>query len=384
MGPIRVLHILHSMNRGGAENAIMNYYRNIDHSKVQFDFLLTAKDKCQFEDEIERLGGRVFRVPQMTIRNPFPYLKGVLRFFKEHKEYRIVHSHTSSKSFFPLYLARKAGIPVRICHSHNTKTEQGTSGRIRNLLKFPLRMVATDYCACGEEAAVWLYGKALVESGRVMIVPNVIEAGLFDYEPSVRARIRKEMGVPDSTVILGCTARFNDQKNHRFLISLFNEFHRMVCDSRLLLIGDGRLRNDIQSQVDDLGLRNSVVFTGVVPNVAEYEQAMDFFMLPSINEGIPLSLIEAQISGLRCFASEGVPRESDKTGLVSFIPLEKGPKYWADSVVSSIGYERRSRIDDINKAGYNAPTASRRLQFYYQKRYSDIDQLDHDSVRTDQ
>ena len=372
MEPVRVLHILHSMNRGGAESAIMNYYRNIDRSKVQFDYLLTAKDRCQYEDEIEKLGGRVFRVPQMTMLNPLPYLKGVMRFFKEHKEFKIVHSHTSSKSFFPLFLARMAGIPVRVCHSHNTKTEYGISGRIRNLLKFPLRKVATDYCACGNEAAMWLYGKALVESGRVMIVPNVIDADVFDFDPSVRTRIRKEMGASDSTVVLGCTARFNNQKNHRFLISLFYEFHRLVCDSRLLLVGDGRLRDEIQSQVDDLGIRDSVIFTGVVTNVAEYEQAMDFFMLPSINEGIPLSLIEAQISGLCCFASEGVPRETDKTGLVYFLPLDKGPKYWAEEIVTSIGYQRESHLKDIRAAGYDAAVSAKQLERFYIDKYEKL------------
>ncbi len=372
MEPVRVLHILHSMNRGGAESAIMNYYRNIDRSKVQFDYLLTARDRCQYEDEIERLGGRVFRVPQMTMLNPFPYLKGVMRFFKEHKEFKIVHSHTSSKSFFPLFLARKAGIPVRVCHSHNTKTEYGISGRVRNLLKFPLRKVATDYCACGSEAAMWLYGKALVESGRVMIIPNVIDAEVFDYDPLVRTRIRKELGVSESTVVLGCTARFNNQKNHRFLISLFYEFHRMVCDSRLLLVGDGRLRDEIRSQVDDLGIKDSVIFTGVVPNVAEYEQAMDFFMLPSINEGIPLSLIEAQISGLCCFASEGVPRESDKTGLVHFLPLDKGPKYWAEEIVTSIGYQRESHLKDIRAAGYDAAVSAKQLERFYIDKYEKL------------
>ena len=372
MEPIRVLHILHSMNRGGAENAIMNYHRNIDRGKVQFDYLLTAKDKCQFEDEIERLGGRVFRVPQMTMPHPFPYLKGVLHFFEEHTEYKIVHSHTSSKSFFPLFLAWKAGIPVRVCHSHNTKTEYGISGRIRDFLKFPLRMVATDYCACGHDAAKWLYGKALVESGKVMIVPNVIEADVFDYVPLIRTRIRAEMGISDSSIVLGCTARFNDQKNHRFLISLFDEFHRMVSDSILLLIGDGRLRNDIQSQVDDLGLMNSVVFTGVVSNVADYEQAMDFFMLPSINEGIPLSLIEAQISGLCCFASEGVPRESDKTGLVHFLSLDRGPKYWAEEVAGHIGYQRESHLQDIRAAGYDAVVAANKLERFYIDKYEKL------------
>ena len=365
MEPVRVLHILHSMNRGGAENAIMNYYRNIDRSKVQFDFLLTKPNKCQFEDEILSLGGRVFRVPPITLLNPYPYLKGVTRFFKDHPEYRIVHSHTSSKSFFPLLLARKAKIPVRIAHSHNTKSEKGVRGGIRNLLKIPLRKVATDFCACGKEAAKWLYGEKAINEGKVRLVPNVIEASSFEYMPDIRKRIRTEMGISDTTIVLGCTARFSNQKNHLFLISLFNVFHQMKYDSKLLLLGDGELRHEMEEMVDYLGIHESVIFAGVVPNVSDFEQAMDFFLLPSFNEGIPLSMIEAQISGLFCFASEGVPRETDKTGLVHFLSLDKGPNYWAEEIVRHIGYRRKSHLQDIRDAGYDAEVAANELERFY-------------------
>ena len=372
MPTIRVLHILHSMNRGGAECAIMNYYRFIDREIVQFDFLLTEQNKCQFEDEIHSLGGRVFRVPLLSIMNPFPYLNGVKRFFHSHPEYKIVHSHTSSKSVFPLLLAKRAGIPIRLCHSHNSKTEHGLSGRIRNLLKAPLRCVATHFCACGDQAAIWLYGQRLFLKGVVQIVPNVIETPVFDYNPETRRRVRAKLGISDSTVVIGCTARFSYQKNHAFLVSLFDEFHHSFTDSKLLLLGDGKFLNQIEDRVEELGIKDAVIFAGVVPNVADYEQAMDFFLLTSFHEGIPLSMIEAQISGLRCFASEGVPQETDKTGLVTFISLDKGPRYWADLIITAIGYERESRIDDIRRAGYDAATSAHMLQSYYQNLYSKI------------
>ena len=181
MSAIRVLHILHSMNRGGAENAIMNYYRHIDRDKVQFDFLLTETDKCAFEDEIIAFGGRIYRVPLLTLRNPYSYCKAVRLFYKTHPEFKIVHSHTSSKSFLPLYIAKRNGIPIRVAHSHNSKSESGIRGWIRDCLKLPLRMVATDLCACGEEAAKWLYGEAVFNKGIVRIVPNVIETQAYDY-----------------------------------------------------------------------------------------------------------------------------------------------------------------------------------------------------------
>lgn len=365
MEPIRVLHILHSMNRGGTENAIMNYYRNIDRNKVQFDFLLTAPIKCHFDEEITSLGGRVFRIPLLTAYNPFPYLLGVRRFILSHPEYGIVHSHTSSKSFFPLLIAKLCGVPVRICHSHSTRSEKGLRGLLRNLLKLPLKLVSTNLFACGYEAAIWLYGKKTVEKGRVTIVPNVIQAKKFDYSEQTRSIIRNQLGISNNTIVLGCAARFSIIKNHSFLISVFNEFHKAIHDSVLLLVGDGELREEIIKQIVSSDLYENVVFTGVVPDVASYEQAMDFFIMPSLYEGLPLSLIEAQISGLKCFASSVITKESDMTGLVSFLPLEKGSAYWADKIIDSIPYERCSRVSDIRIAGYDAELSAIRLENMY-------------------
>ncbi|MBQ5979813.1 MAG: glycosyltransferase family 1 protein [Bacteroidales bacterium] len=365
MEPIRVLHILHSMNRGGAENAIMNYYRHIDRNKVQFDFLLTEQSKCQFEEEIVALGGKVFRVPPLTSRRPWQYFRSVSSFFHNHPDYRIVHSHTSSKSIFPLCIAKRCGIPIRISHSHNTKSESGIRGLIRNSLKLFLGTVATNYCACGKEAAVWLYGEKLYDSGHVLIVPNVIETQAFVFSKAIRDEYRRRFHLSDKTIVLGSTARFSNQKNHPFLLSLFSEFHALVPDSALLLLGDGELRGYLEDMAKDLGISDTVFFTGIVPNVADYEQAMDFFLMPSFYEGLPLSLVEAQVSGLKCFVSDTITKEADKTGLVEYLPLANGPKYWAKSIMASIGYNRCSRQFDIMSAGYDATTSAHTLQEFY-------------------
>ena len=372
MAAIRVLHILHSMNRGGAENAIMNYYRHIDRDKVQFDFLLTEQSRCQFEDEIHSLGGKVFRVPLLTIKNPILYCRGVKSFLLSHPEYRIIHSHTSSKSFFPLWIGKECGIPVRICHSHASQSEHGARGMIRNLLKPILKRVATHFFACGQDAAIWLYGNKMVRSGRVQFFPNVIEANLFDFDAKVRTEIRRRLGINDATVVLGCTARFSEVKNHLFLISVFEEFHKRIVDSKLLLIGDGELRKEIENSIDLLNLHESVIFSGTVSNVGDFEQAMDFFLLPSFNEGIPLSLIEAQVSGLHCYVSTGVPDESDKTGLVTFLPINEGACLWVKRIIDDLGYLRTSRYEDIVSAGYDAKASARELGLFYWKVYSII------------
>lgn len=365
MGVIRILHILHSMNRGGAENAIMNYYRHIDRGKVQFDFLLTEQNKCQFEDEINSLGGKIYRVPLLRMANPIPYIKAVSAFFTEHPEYQIVHSHTSSKSVIPLWIAKRKRVPVRIAHSHNTKSEKGIRGWIRNIFKIPLKRVATNLCACGNEAAIWLYGYNDFNIGKVTILPNVIECSRFAYNEKKRKEIRSLLHIDNNTLILGCVARFSPQKNLLFLIDIFHKVHEKNNNSILLLLGDGELKEQIEERVHKHHLEESVIMRGVVPNVSDYEQAMDVFLMPSFFEGLPLSLIEAQISGLKCFASTGVPQEADKTGLVSFIPLDKRPHFWAEQIVDQLPYTRRSYLHEMQEAGYDAKTSAKKLQDYY-------------------
>ena len=370
MTPIRVLHILHTMNRGGTENAIMNYYRHIDRERIQFDFLLTDPNKCAFEDEIISLGGIVHRVPRLTMSNPIPYLKGVNHFFNIHPEYRIVHSHTSSKSVFPLYIAKRHNIPVRICHSHSSKSENGIKGFIRDILKLGLKKVATTFFACGEQAAEWLYGKKFLDNGNVSIIRNVIEGDKFTLNLETRQKYRELLQVEESTLLIGHTARFNAAKNHLFLIDIFMELNSMIADSKLLLIGDGELREQITEKVNSLGLTNDVIFAGVVPNVYDYEQAIDIFMLPSLYEGLPLSIIEAQISGLKCFTTEGtVSKECSVTDLVNYLPLERGAKYWAEEIYKAKDYNRYDRLDEIKKAGYDARTSAYELENIYTDLY---------------
>ncbi len=365
MATVRILQVLHSMDRGGAENAIMNYYRHVDRDKIQFDFLLTEPKKCHFEDEITSLGGNVYRVPQLQMIKPFAYLKAVSLFFDNHPEYKIVHSHTSSKSVFPLWIAKKKGIPVRISHSHNTKSENGLRGWIRNGLKWFLKRVATHFCACGNEAAIWLYGQKTFNAGKVTVVPNVIECSWFDYNEQTRNKIRSQLQIGDDTIVLGCVARFSPQKNLSFLIDIFNDFHAKINNSVLLLLGDGDLKEQIVERINYHHLENSVLLTGVVPNVSDYEQAMDIYLMPSLFEGLPLSLIEAQISGLKCFVSTGVPQEADKTGLVSFIPLEKGSQYWTSHIIKQISYNRRGHLKELQEAGYDAEVSAITLQEFY-------------------
>lgn len=363
--PVRILQILHSMNRGGAENALMNYYRHIDRSKVQFDFLLTEQEKCQFEDEIISLGGRVYRIPLLRIGNPFPYLKGVRNFFKSHPEYKVVHSHTSSKSVFPLLMAKMSGIDVRISHSHSSMAEKGIIGKIRILLMPFLKLVASDLFTCGEQAGVYLYGENAYKSGKVKLYRNVIEADLFKLSQERRHFIRHSLDIDEDTFVVGHTARFDPVKNHKFDVDILVELKKLHPKSKLLEVGLG-VKEGIFEYAIEKGVIDDIIFVGVVNNVYDYEQAMDVFILPSFNEGLPLSIVEAQVSGLPCFTTKGtVSYECSVTDLVTYIPLEDGAKAWAETIIATKDNVRKDRYNEIVKVGYDASHSARDLQEFY-------------------
>ena len=369
---IRVLHILHSMNRGGAENAIMNYYRNIDREVVQFDFLLTDCKKGFFEDEIKKLGGRIFKVPLITMINPFPYLKAVKRFLKEHPEYRIVHSHTSSKSVFPLWIAKRCGVPVRCSHSHSSMAENGIGGWVRMRLMPLLKITATDYLSCGNQAAVYLYGRKFFEEGKVKVFKNVIETQRFRFNEETRKEYRAKLGIKDDELVLGHTARFDPVKNHPFDVEILSELLKMGIKAKLLFVGDNTASGieSVNQKIDGFRVKNEVIFTGVVSNVYDYEQAMDVFLLPSFNEGLPLSIIEAQVSGLPCFTTKDrVSSECSVTDLVHYLPLEDGAHRWVEEIVKACKEERRDRWGEVAAAGYDANNSAKELQDFYIRRY---------------
>lgn len=365
MRTIRVLHIIYGMDRGGAETMIMNYYRHIDRNIVQFDFLISEPNKCDYEDEIKSLGGKIYRI-RILSKNPIGYLMDVDNFFKLHREYKIVHSHSSAKNAIPLLIARKNKIPVRICHSHNTRNEKGVIGFIKNLLRPFVKCVATDYFACGQKSGEWLYGMTFYKK-KGIIMRNAIDANKYHYNIDTRKKYRNDI---DNYIIIGNVARFDFQKNHIFLIKIFKEIYNINHNVLLFLIGDGPLRKEIEEQVKLYGLENNVKFLGVINNVSDYMQAMDAFLLPSIYEGLPLTLVEAQAAGLRCFTSKGVvSSEADITGLVTFISLDDGPKEWARIIMNKIDYKREDTYRKISSAGYDITNQAKWLQNYYVAKY---------------
>lgn len=370
--PIRVLHILHSMNRGGAETMIMNYYRHIDRKKVQFDFLLTFQGKSDYEDEILSLGGKIYHITPLTIRTMGRYLGDIKRFLKAHPEYRIVHSHTSSKSVFPLRIAKKCGVPVRISHSHNMFLGNGTVSPkeiLRKLLRNSLKKVSTHNFACSKDAAIWLYGQEYWNQKKVKVLPNAIDVSEFSYDEDVRNAYRKELGLEEAFVV-GHVGLFREQKNHGFLLETFGKIAQKQENACFLLVGDGELRPQIEEKAKLLGIWEKLIMTGVREDVPAFLQAMDAFVFPSLFEGLGIVLVEAQASGLPCFTSQDVvPEEVKVTELVQFISLEESAEYWADEVLKCKGaFERQSKEQEIKSAGYDIIEAAKQLETFYLER----------------
>lgn len=368
---VRILHILHSMNRGGTEAMLMNLYRHIDRNQVQFDFLLTEQNHCQYENEILAMGGRVYRAPRLSLKHLFLYIACVYKFFKEHSTYKIVHSHTSSKSAIPLAIAKVAGIPIRIAHSHNNSSGKWSLNRIvRDGLKPFLKIVMTNGFACSVDAKRWLFGN---KCDMVDVFPNAIDLSAFSRNEEFCCRIKKQLNINENLCVIGMVARFSEQKNHLFAIEVFAEFVKKNSSAILLLVGDGELRLQIEEKIKLLHLENNVIMTGVVPNVQDYLQIVKVLLMPSLYEGLGIALIEAQAVGIPCLASTGVPKEANITGLVEFLSLEESPKAWASKIEKMLANPRN--VDCHKKladAGYDITESAKKLQNWYISKYESL------------
>lgn len=357
--PVRVLHIVTYMGRGGLETMLMNYYRKIDRSLVQFDFLVHRDFEADYDGEILALGGKIHRLPPL---NPFNsgYLNALDGFFAAHPEYKIVHSHLDCMAGIPLKYAKKHGVPVRIAHSHSSNQTKDLKYLLKLHFKRNIRKYATELFACSEEAGKWMFS-----TGEFHVLNNAIDAASYAFDPGLREEVRAELKIPANAFVIGHVGRFAPPKNHRFLANIIAEAIKQKENTVALLVGDGELRRQIEKQVQDLGIADKVIFTGVRSDVNRLLQAMDVFVLPSHFEGLGIVAVEAQASGLPCIVSDGVSSECKKTDLVHQIPLSAGAKKWAQVILASTQPLRHDASDAIRTAGYDICTNALWLQQYY-------------------
>lgn len=361
--PIRILQIVSYMQRRGLETLLMNCMRHLDRSRVQFDFIVHRPFRADYDDEIEALGGRIYRLPRL---NPFDprYKKALRDFFRDHPEYRIVHCHLDCMSALPLAAAREAGVPVRIAHAHSSNQDRNLKYLLKRHYMKKIPTAATEFFACSKEAGAWMF-----PGQTVTVLRNGIPADAFAFQPQVRQQVRAELGIGCESAV-GHVGRLIEVKNHEFLLSIFAQLHKRRPDALLLLVGNGPLEESLREKARQLGIADHVRFLGVRSDVARLMQAMDVFVLPSLYEGLSLTSVEAQAAGLPCLFSDTVTQECQMTDLVTFLPLED-PDRWADAILSAAQQPRRDTCSQIKQAGYDIRTTAEELQQFYLDRWSE-------------
>jgi glycosyltransferase involved in cell wall biosynthesis len=365
--PIRILHVLGALNRGGAETFIMNVYRNIDRKRVQFDFIIHTEEKCDYTDEIINMGGRIYSIPKYKGTNHYQYINRWREFYNAHKEYKIVHGHMRSTASIYLKIAKNFGI-ISIAHSHSTSSGTGIAAIAKNLLQIPLKYRADFLFACSYDAGKWLFHNK-VNSNNFFVVKNGIDVMKYVFDDKIRKKIRAEFEIDNDIFVIGHVGRFSCSKNHEFLVKIFFEYEKLDNKCKLLLVGKGPEIDSTREIVNKLKLTDKVIFAGVRDNVNEILQAMDFFVFPSKFEGLGIVAIEAQATGLYCLVSDKVPNEVKVTSNVEFMALENGSKEWAYHIFKNKDYKRINSTDSIIEAGYDIEKTSDFLLDTYLKFY---------------
>lgn len=360
---IRVLHVLGGMNQGGVENLLMNAYRNIDRSKVQFDFLVNREGV--FDEEIKTLGGKVYYIPSLQKVGQTSYIKNLDKFFDKHKEYKIIHSHLNQVTGLILERANKANIPVRIAHSHNNRYTKGVVTRLyKEYLGAKIKNSSNCNFACSKKAGEFLFGKHL----DFTVINNSIETSKFIFNQEIRHKKRKELNISDDCFTIGCVARLSYQKNPIFLLRIFKKFLELNKNSKLILIGKGALKDKVLKYISINKIEDKIIMLEDRNDVNELMQAMDFFVLPSKYEGLGIVLVEAQAAGLKCITSKYVVAEEAKvTDLLEYYPLNKGAKNWAKQIYNNKDYTRRDTSIEIKNKNYDVIENAKNMEIIYKK-----------------
>ncbi|MFR5683192.1 MAG: glycosyltransferase family 1 protein, partial [Clostridia bacterium] len=362
--PIRILFAIGSiMNYGGIETFIMNYYRKMDHSKVQIDFLANGSNKGAYDEEIEAMGGRIYHLPRRG-RHYFAYRKAMKEILKS-GEYQIIHAHANEMNGLILSIAKKCEIPVRIshCHTANPIYQNKIIKIIYGHYKKKILKNATHFFACSDQAAKWMYGEQNVMQNKVTIVKNAIDIEKYKFNTKKREELRNLYQLEENTVVIGHIGRFYYEKNHSFIVELFEKYHQLNPNSKLFLIGEGALKNEIIQRLKEKKLAKDMITIDRTNQINELLNIFDIFILPSLFEGLPFVGIEAQANGLPCFFSKGVTNQIQIANNLSFIELDS--QKWAKEI-NSCKKRRQNNEENLTKAGYNINLEVKKLEEFYQ------------------
>ena len=332
----RLLCVISCMNAGGAETFLMKIYRALDRSKFQMDFAVNIKEKGFYDDEIKRLGGRVYYFPSKSM-SLLGYVLGLKKIIQENHYECVLRITSNAMGFLDLAIAKFAGAKKCIARSSNSSDGASFFSKFAHFVGGILfkRFVNVEI-APSTEAALHTFGKKDVTSGKVSILPNGLDLNYYRFNEYGRKRIRDEFGIASDCFVVGHTGRFNIQKNHIFLLEVFSQFLKDNPNSKLLLVGDGSLKEHIISKIKEYGIGDSVILAGIRSDMPALYSAMDVFVFPSLYEGMPNTVIEAQSCGLKCIISNSITKEADITNNVSYLTIkEKDIQVWVDTIAKS-------------------------------------------------
>lgn len=361
---VRVLQVMGSLNRGGAESMIMNLYRAIDSKQVQFDFITHGSIGEAFTDEIQRRGGIIYCCPRYTGINHIAYCKWWKDFFENHKDYKILHSHVRSTASIYFFIAKRYDITT-IIHSHSTTNGSGVKSVLKRLLQYPLKYEADYFFGCSKEASTWLYGKKIIESTKYFMIKNAIDVSLYKQDQNVRKVYRDQFGIKSDEKLIIHVGRFHESKNHSFLIKVFSALLKKDKKNKLLLVGDGKLRKSIEDMVRNKGIEENVIFSGVRDDVPSLLKSANVFIFPSLWEGLPVSVVEAQAAGLPCLLSDQITRDVNITDLCCYLPIDKGIDIWVDALERAFNMQRKNVSQEIINTGFDIHQSAQWLTNFY-------------------
>ncbi len=364
--PVKVLYIVDSLKqRFGVTSVVMNYFRYIDVKKVKIDFMVLENSDPCIVNEIKSLGSEVFFMPQLSLTHFKEFFGYIKKFFKEHNNYTVIHSHFNQLDSLIFPIAKRAGIRNCISHSHNTKYSDYHLRAIRNyIMCIPLKYTATVWAACGIKAGKFLYGNNFIRSPKHLIINNAIDTRKFAFDLKVREEVRNEFGIKNE-IVIGNIGSMKLQKNQEFLLKVFSKLQKKSNCYKLILVGDGDLREKLEQTTTELGIKDKVIFTGQRSDVYRLLQGIDIFALPSLYEGLPVIGIEAQAAGLPCLFSDKVTREASICN-AQFLSIQNGTAPWISAIQKLQEFNRRNTENKIKSKNFDIKEEANKLaQFYY-------------------
>jgi glycosyltransferase EpsF len=360
IAPQRILHIVSTMGRGGTETLLMNVYRNIDTSQVQFDFVSHGMKQDDYEEEIRTLGGKVYKINSLGKSGPILYLYKLIKLIKQNN-YEAVHIHTDFQSGFPALAAKLAGVKTRICHVHSTNWPKGNrtiSKVVLKFLKLMMKSFATDYCACSHEAAYFFFSQKMIKNKKILILKNGVEVRNFtECFIADGESVQKELNIPEDTKIIGHIGRFSESKNHLFILRILKKLKEHGENFVLILVGDGPLKTLIENEAKAMGIYDFIRFVGVRSDIPRLMKTFDVFILPSLYEGFGIVTLEAQCTGTPCVVSDSVPKTTDlELGLIKYVSLQDNLEVWCKEIMNAIFVEKPESdiiLRNATKLGFN-------------------------------